>query len=440
MNRGRHDARVRRQAIYVLALLCLANAFNLADRMLLGIVQEPIRSEFALSDFQLGLLGGPAFAILYAIMGVPIARLAERANRAAIIGMALAWFSAMTALCGVAQTYVQLLLARIGVSVGEAGISPPAVSLVADHFPPDNRATAMAVYSIGGPAGSLLAIMLGGAITQIYGWRASFLCFGIGGAAVSLLILATMRDKREDAARSETVGLFDALRRLTGCRSFLHICIGGAFAGFCGNFILQYMTSFLIRVHGLPLAKAAIIVGLATGIFGIVGAFGGGYMADRLGRLRPRARPRVAAAGLMLSGAGFALAFWTPLAVAIPLLFVGSAGLNSYISIAYATSTIVVGPNMRATAIAIFTLAFNLLGYAFGPPILGGISDAVAGMAMNRAGIGQADCAVQAAASICAASKGEGLRWALTIGALFLFGGAFHAWLASRSIDRDLIE
>jgi MFS family permease len=425
-------------ALYALFLLCLANAFNLGDRLLLGVVQEPIRLEFGLSDFQLGLLGGPAFAVLYALLSIPIARIADRANRITIGSIALGVWSGLTAVCGLAGSYVQLLIARVGVSVGEAGAAPPALSYISDIFRPERRATAMAVFAIGGPAGALIATTLGGRIAQDLGWRWAFIIFGIAGTVLAVVIRLTLCEVRHAGTRPAPIAFGDAIRHLASRRSYVHVCAGGVFAAFSANFIMQYMTSFLMRVHELPIARASVIVGLAGGLFGMIGAFSGGYLADMVSRRRPAARTLVVAVAFTLAAFGFTLAFWTPLAVAIPLLLFSSFCMNTYPGVSFAVSSAVAPPAIRAMSIAIFTLAGNLIGYSLGPPILGAISDWAAARELARGGVDAAQCVADLAPALCAQSRGAGLRWALTIGALLLLGGSWHYFRASRTLEQDI--
>lgn len=425
---------------YALLLLCLTQAFNIGDRMVIGIVQEPIKLEFGLSDFELGLLGGPAFAILYSLMSIPIARIADRTNRITIVSLALGLWSALTATCGLASSYAQLLMARIGISMGEAGGVAPSLSYISDLFPQARRGTAMAVFAIGGPLGALLATMIGRRIAQDHGWRATFLCFGAGGMAVALLIGLTLREVRQAGERRGTVSFGAALRSLSGRKSYIHVCMGGVVAGFCANFITQYMASFFIRVHGLSLAQASMVVGLASGVFGMAGAFSGGYLSDRIARRRPGGRTIVVSAAFAIAAFAYAGAFWAPLAFAIPLLMLASLCMNTYPGVSYAVASGVASPAMRATAIAIFTLAGNLLGYALGPPTLGAISDMVAGWEAARLGIDHARCVAEPLFAPCVQSRGFGLRTALSIAGLLLLGGSLHYGLASRSLARDLVD
>ena len=429
-----------RRAGLALGLLTLANAFNLADRMLLGIVQEPMRLEFGLSDFQLGLLGGSAFAVLYGLLSIPIARLADRSNRITIASVALGIWSGMTALCGMAGNFVQILLARAGVSVGEAGAVAPSLSFLSDVFSAKRRATAMAVFSIGGPAGALMATFLGGWITQEYGWRAAFIAFGTGGLVLALVIRLALREVRTDAHSAQPVRFLEGLRTLARKRSYIHVCIAGIYAAFCATFIMQYMTSFLMRVHGLPVGRAALIVGLAGGIFGMAGTFSAGWLADRLGRNRPGARTMVLAVTFAVAAIALGTAWWMPLALAIPLLFVGAAAMNAYPGISFAVSSMIAPSNLRATSIAIFTVAGNLIGYALGPPILGAISDAAAARAMRSLPITPDLCDADPTQALCIAAQGDGLRWALTVASLLLLGGAVHHLRASRTLARDIEE
>ncbi len=436
----------RAGAVTALILLSLANAFNLADRMLIGVVQEAVRAEFHLSDFQLGLLGGSAFAVLYALLSVPIARLADRHNRIAIITVALGLWSGMTALCGLAGNFVQMLFARAGVSIGEAGGVAPALSYFADIFSPRRRATAMAFFAIGGPAGALLSTIAGAWLTQAWGWRAAFIGFGVAGLLLALTIRLALREVRTGRNAAAPVSLPGALRALLRKRSYLHVCGAGIFAAFCATFILQYMTSFLIRAHGLPLTRAALVTGLAGGVFGMAGAFSGGWLADRVAARRPGARTLVLTATFSFASLALSLAWWLPLELAIPLLLVGTMALNAYPGISFAVSSMTAPAHLRATAIAMFTVAGNLLGYALGPPLLGAISDGAAAMLMTRQGIAPATCAAVSATmpgatvAACALAQANALRIALTVASLLLICAALHHWRASRTLAADIEE
>jgi len=425
-------------AVFALVLLCLGNACNLADRMLVGIIQEPVRLEFGLSDFQLGLLGGPAFAILYSLLSIPVARIADRSNRITVVAIALGLWSAFTAVCGFAGSFVQLLLARLGVSVGEAGGTPPSLSYLTDLFSPARRATAMAVFAIGGPAGALLATSVGGRIAQDHGWRASFLMFGGLGVLLALIIRITLREVASPPPPAAQPSVMATLRLLLAKRSYVHVCAAGVFASFSLNFLMQYMTSFLMRMHGLPIARAALILGLAGGLFGMIGAFAGGYLADLAARRRPEARTVVIAAAFVVGAIGFVAALWLPLAFAIPLLLLSCLCANSYPGVSYAVAGGVAPPALRATSIAIFTLFGNLLGYALGPPLLGAASDLAAQWELGRAGLDAAQCSIGATLPACGEAQARGLRWAMTVAALMLLLASFHFWRASRTLGRDL--
>ncbi|MGE3931591.1 MAG: MFS transporter, partial [Hyphomonadaceae bacterium] len=200
---------------YVLGALLVVYTFNFIDRVIVGIIQEPIKVEFGLTDFQLGLLGGPAFAILYTLLGIPIARLAERYNRMSILAVCLALWSAMTAACGFAVNYATLLAARIGVSIGEAGCTPPANSVISDYFPAERRASALSIYALGIPIGSMIAAVGGGWIATEVGWREAFIWLGVPGVLLAVIVKLTVKEPPRAAATGETPSFFAALGALS---------------------------------------------------------------------------------------------------------------------------------------------------------------------------------------------------------------------------------
>jgi MFS family permease len=241
---------------WALAALFLLNAMNYVDRLLFGVTQELIKQDLGLSDFQLGLIGGPAFAILYIVAAFPIARIAERGNRVTIISLAFAAWSAMTAFCGMATSFLQMLIGRAGVSIGESGCAPPSHSLISDYFPKERRTTAMSVYGTAGPVGALVAAIGGGWLAQHYGWRSTFLLCGAIGVTAAVLFRLTMREpaRTHDDRRPS---FLTTLRTLLGKRSFVLVAAAGAVAGFASYSNHQYMVSFLMRAHGMSVGTAA---------------------------------------------------------------------------------------------------------------------------------------------------------------------------------------
>ncbi len=424
---------------FVLAMLFLAYAFNYIDRVLLGIVQEPIKAEFGLSDFQIGLLGGPAFALLYTFLGIPIARIAERANRVSIIAIAMILWSGMTALCGLSHNYLQLLLARVGVSIGEAGLTPPAQSIIADYFPAHVRTTALGIYSLGVPAGALLAAFAGGVLAQEFGWRTAFVMLGLPGIALAIVIKLTVKEPPRDGDPADVPSLREALRMLMGKTSFRHLVAAASLSAVVTYGLGQYLTSFLVRAHDMALADASRLTGITIGIFAGVGTFLGGYLSDRLAAGRRGYIGFVPAVGLALATPLYMIAFGLPaFGFAIAALFAGALMHYSYLAPMYAIAQGTAAARMRATSVALMLLVVNLVGYGVGPPLVGAISDTFMAGALAGTGLTTETC-LQNGAAACAAASAYGLRWALVVISGAQLWSAFHFWRAGRALESDWV-
>ncbi|MBE7217903.1 MAG: MFS transporter, partial [Caulobacteraceae bacterium] len=286
---------------WAMGLLLLLYTSNFIDRQVLTVLQQPIKEELKLTDGQLGLLQGFAFAIFYSILGIPIARLAERRSRKTIIAVSVLVWSAMTALCGTAANFATLFLFRVGVGVGEAGSSPPAHSMIADYYPPRKRATALSVYSLGIPLGSLLGAVLGGLVAQRYGWRSAFFVVGLPGVVLAILAQFTLREpprghsETVEAAERDPAGdalqdvgaqapsLGAVLRRLLSKRSFLHLAAGATLASFAGYGVNAFAAPYYIRTFGLSLAQVGLLFGVIAGVGAGVGVLAGGAISDAAG-------------------------------------------------------------------------------------------------------------------------------------------------------------
>jgi MFS family permease len=425
---------------YVLVILVLVYTFNFIDRVVISIVQEPIKHEFALTDGQLGLMAGPAFVLFYATLGIPIARLAERFNRTTILAVCTALWSAMTALCGAATSFPTLFLARIGVGVGEAGCTPPSQSLITDYFPHARRSTAIAIYTLGVPLGALLAAFGGGWIAQNLGWREAFLVLGLPGVALALLLKLTIKEPPRAGAAAATPGFVAALKILGSKPAFWHVAVGGGLASFVGYGVGQFTTSFLIRIHGLSLFEASQGTGVLIGVFGGVGIFSAGFVADRIARTHPGALAWLPAIGFLVATPLQMLGYRVgSLPLAFGLLAAGMLAQYLYLGAMYAVAQGVSPPRIRATAAAILILIVNLIGYGFGPPIIGLLSDFLSSRAMAEVGLTAQMCLAPqpAQAAACVAGSAAGLQTAMQIGCLIFLWAGFHFFMAWRSLSRD---
>src|SRR5580698_4607377 len=266
---------------YVLFMLTIVYVFNFIDRQVLVILQESIKKDLRLSDAQLGFLSGFTFAIFYAVLGVPIARLADRTNRRNTITLSLGLWSIMTAVSGTARNFIQLAAARIGVGVGEAGGSPPAHAMISDYFPPRQRSTALSIYSTGIYIGTLIGFIMGGYLNQRLGWRTAFFVVGLPGIIFSLLFYATVKEPRRGATDTETLviespSLREVLKRLYATKTFVFLAIASALNVFCIYGLINWAPSFLERLHGMKPAEVGALLGLIYGIGGGAGSFAGG--------------------------------------------------------------------------------------------------------------------------------------------------------------------
>lgn len=369
---------------YVLVMLTLVYVFNFIDRQLLVILQESIKKELLLSDTQLGLLSGFTFAIFYVTMGIPIARLADRSNRRNVVAISLGLWSLMTTLSGWVRNYTQLLLARIGVGVGEAGGSPPAHAMISDYFPPEKRATALSVYSSGIYFGILIGYLMGGYLNQQLGWRSAFFVLGIPGIVFSLLFYATVKEPRRgatdvNAATTGTHTMTQVLKLLYSKKVFVYLAAASGLHAFSIYGLFNWAPSFLARLHGMKNTDIGIALGLILGITGALGTFAGGFLTDYFGKTDKGWYLKIPAYAILLSIL-FVIGtlFWRDTFFALACLGVCNFLYSIYLGPVISVSHMLVPASMRALTSSILFLVINLVGLGFGPMMVGMISDLLA--------------------------------------------------------------
>ncbi|HYD86162.1 MAG TPA: MFS transporter [Vitreimonas sp.] len=427
---------------YVLGALLVVYTFNFIDRIVVGILSEPIKNEFGLSDTELGLLGGTAFAILYTLLGIPIARLAERMNRMTILSVCVAIWSVMTAACGFAVNYATLFAARVGVSIGEAGCTPPANSIISDYFPADRRASALSIYALGIPIGSMIAAVGGGWIATNVGWREAFIWLGVPGVLLAIIVKLTVREPPRSAPAAEAPGFVAAFTALARKSTFWHIALGSALASFVGYGVGQYLTNFMIRTHGFSLFEGATLVGVVLGLCAAIGTFTSGFLADRISKRHPNALAWLPALGFVVATPMYVLAFnLTNIWLAMPALMLGAITHYFYLGPMYAVTQGVVAPRMRATAVAVLLFIVNLIGLGLGPPAIGALSDFLANSQLIPLGLSTEICAdpSRLSDSQCASGKESGLRYAMMIGVLGYLWAGLHFLISARTLRRDWV-
>ncbi|UTA49117.1 MFS transporter [Simiduia sp. 21SJ11W-1] len=364
--------------LYVLALLTLAYVFNFVDRQIISILQEPIKLEFGLTDTQLGVLNGFVFAIFYVGFGIPIARWADRGKRKNIIAIAISLWSVMTALCGMAQSYVQLLAARIGVGIGEAGCSPPAHSMISDIFPKKFRATAMATYSLGINIGILVGLLLGGWLNELYGWRVALWAVAVPGIIIGLLIKFTVAEPPRATTLSgeQTLLFMQVVAHFWAQRTLRWMAIGAGLSSFVGYGLANWMPSFLARSHAMGTGEIGSWLALIAGVGGAIGTFAGGYFADKLSHRDVRWALWVPMAILLICVPMLSLTLLidTKLSAMIVYIIPGSI-MTGYMGPAIAVTHNLSDSRMRAMGSALLFLVINIVGLGFGPLFVGVVSD-----------------------------------------------------------------
>jgi MFS family permease len=410
---------------YLLCLLMVILAANYMDRLALGIVLQDIKTDLHLTDTELGLLTGIAFALFYSVMGIPIARWADRGNRVAIISVTTALWSAMVALCGAATSFLQLLLIRVGVAIGEAGCLPSALSLIADYFTRAERPRAVARYMLGGSLALTVGFFAAGWLNELYGWRVTFVAFGLPGLGLAALAWFTLKEPRPlespiAAARASPAAdaprLKDVCSTLWRNTAFRHLLICYSVWGFFGSGMFQWQPAFFIRSHGLQTGELGTWLALVYGIGSGLGIYLGGEWAARYAARNETRQLNVCAWAFGVFGLLNACAYLAPgRLLAFGALTLASIGGNIAQGPILATMQTLVPGRMRAVSIALVYLFFNLIGGGLGPLAAGALSDAL------RPWLGE-----------------ESLRFALVILCPGYLWAAWHLWRASRTVVRDL--
>ena len=370
---------------FVLMMLTLVYVFNFVDRQLIVILQESIKKDLNLSDTQLGLLSGFTFAIFYVTLGIPIARLADMTNRKNTVAASLGLWSVMTAFSGLARNFIQLLLARIGVGVGEAGGSPPAHAMISDYFPPEKRSTALSIYSTGIYFGILIGFLMGGYLNQHLGWRSAFFVVGIPGIIFSILFYASVKEPRRAAtdvnptATSGSQSFGKVLKHLYSSNTFVYLALATGLHVFCIYGLVNWAPSFLTRLHGMRSSEIGATLGPILGFGGAIGSFAGGFLTDRFGRKDRRWYLKLPAYAIMLSilfAAG--TIFLSSKSLSLICLGCCASLQSTYLGPSIAVAHSLVPASMRSITSAVLFFVLNLIGLGLGPLAVGMISDQLA--------------------------------------------------------------
>lgn len=375
------DPQVRRTMLIMLGLVSM---FNYIDRTVLSILQEPIKQELGLSDGQLGLLTGFAFALFYATLSLPIARLADRLNRRNIIAASLATWSGMTALSGLATGFGSLVVFRIGVALGEAGSVPASHSIIADYYPPEKRVTALALWGLALPAGIMLGYASGGWLAAALGWRLAFAVVGIAGLLLAPFVVWLVKEPVRTgaggvAATGPAPPLKIALATLWRLRTYRYMLAGATLHAFAQYAMMSWSAPFYMRVHRMPLAEVASWLALMNGLGGGIGIYLGGWLSDRAGARNPAARVWVSAAAMLLMVPAALAQFLLPsLTASLMFGFVATMLMFFYYGPIVGVPQSIVPPRMRALTSAVTLLIFNLFGLGLGPAVTGFLSDLLA--------------------------------------------------------------
>lgn len=410
---------------YVLGVLFLCYVVKAMDRAVLSVLLESIRLEFRVTDTQLGLLGGIAYAVFYSTLGIPIAAWADRTSRRNVLALAVAVWSAMTAVCGLAVNFVTLLLARIGTAVGEAGGAPPSHSLISDYFPLDKRATALAIFSLGVPIGTMLGNVLGGWSNELYGWRAAFMIVGLPGVLVALIVRFTVIEPPRGYAEARppgpsdgpAPGIREAFQMFSTRPSFLHLCLGAALHSLVWYAGSTFNAAFLMRSHGLTSGQAGSVLALLA-VVAAAGIFLGGFLADRCSLRRGDRRWYLWVPGwatllmvplqfvaYLAPSLGPALFAFAPMYVLAAMFFGPS----------FATTQALAPLRLRSVAASLLLFTQALIGLGLGPLLVGVASDWLE-----------------------PSSGVHSLRWGLVIVGLANLWAAAHYFLGARHLRRDL--
>lgn len=403
-----------------LVFLTLAYTVSIIDRMILSVLFVPIKAEFGLSDASLGLLGGLAFAVFYATLGIPIARLADGGNRKTIIVLSLITFSVMTTLSGLVSGLLMLALLRVLVGVGEAGVNPASHSIMADYYPPARLSSAMAILMSGNSIGTIVGLVAGGIISQHFGWRMAFVAAGVPGIILALLMIPLFREPPRGtfataplAAGTPTIR--ETARAMLARPATRYLAVALTLQATLSYGLAQWLPSFMVRSHGVDLAQAGTLLGLVVGPVGILGTVLGGRFADRAAGAGLHRIPALVALASVLAVPVLMLAFqiaglWTFMA----LLLVGVFLANIYFGPAMGLVQTLVQPRMRAVTAALISLSMNLCGLGLGPVVIGTLSDRFE-----------------------AAWPGSGLGGALTVTSLIGLASGYCFWLCARALKAE---
>ena len=408
---------------YVLFILVVVYTFNFIDRQIVGILAVPIKADLGLTDSQLGLMGGLAFALFYTGLGIPVAMLADRFSRTWIMTVALVIWSGMTAASGLATNFWQLFAARLGVGVGEAGGVAPAYSLISDFFPPSQRARAMGLYSFGIPIGSAIGIVFGGVIASLINWRYAFFIVGLAGIFLAPVFRMTIKEPaRGQYDRQRTVrkppGLKMIFSTLASKPSFWLLSLGASFSSMMGYGVFFWLPSFFVRSYNLTLLNASLFYGAVLLIGGLAGIWAGGWLGDRFGQDRRSQYARIPAIAFLCTVPFYVLAILSPtLTLAFFVLLVPTALGLVWLGPVISAIQHLVRPDMRATASAIFLFINNLIGIGLGTYAIGALSD-----------------------SLTARFGDESLRYSILAGTGFYLIAATFFFLAARWLERDWEE